>query len=252
MEKYYTINEEKHSIRCKIMRDDPKALKTAVIFGHGFGGHKDNKAAARFAERLMSKNKASALITFDWPCHGEDARNILRLEECDDYLRLVVNDTRTRLGAEELYGYAVSFGGYLFLKYIAENGSPFKRTALRCPAVTMADSLENRIMTAENRLRIQKNKPVDAGFDRKVRIDAGFLEELKQHDLFGIDFLDYAEDILILHGDKDEIIPYDRVRAFADSSLITMISVPGADHRFSDPALMDRANNDILRFFGLK
>ena len=70
--KYFCINAEKHSIHCKIYLDDPKAIGTVVVFGHGFGGHKDNRAAEKFAARVLEKNKGAAVITFNWPCHGDD------------------------------------------------------------------------------------------------------------------------------------------------------------------------------------
>ena len=90
MERYFEINERGHNIRCKIYCRDVHTVTSVVIFGHGFGGHKDNNAAARFAEKLTAKHKKSALITFDWPCHGDDVKKKLYLEDCGTYLELVV------------------------------------------------------------------------------------------------------------------------------------------------------------------
>ncbi len=252
IEKSFAINADRHSVRCQIYRDDPREVRDAVIYGHGFGGHKDTRAAARFASRLLSKNKAAAVIAFDWPCHGEDARKTLTLPECDAYLTLVIAHAKEQLRAERLYGYATSFGGYLFLKYISEHGSPFVKTVLRCPAVNMYKALTQTIMTPGDLEKIGKSKPVEAGFDRKVRIDAAFLEELKKSDVTQREFIDWAEDILILHGEKDEIIPCEESRAFADDNLIGFLPVPGADHRFTDPEIMDLAINRMIRFMGLK
>ena len=47
MEKYFDINEAGCSVRCKLYADDPRAVRHAVIYGHGFSGHKDTRAAAR-------------------------------------------------------------------------------------------------------------------------------------------------------------------------------------------------------------
>ena len=82
MEKLFTINKDGCSIRCKLYSKEPRSAKRVVIFCHGFGGHKDNHAAARYAEYVLSKNRGVAVVTFDFPCHGEDARHILRLEDC--------------------------------------------------------------------------------------------------------------------------------------------------------------------------
>ena len=252
MEKYFTINEEKRSIRCKIISDDPAKADDIIIFGHGFGGHKDNRAAARMGTRLIEKNKHCALIAFDWPCHGEDARKNLTLDDCTDYLRLVTGYARDRYRAQRLFGCATSFGGYLFLKAIGDGFDPFEKTALRCPAVNMYEALTANILTDDDRAKLAKGKPVSAGFDRKVRIEPAFLEELKQNDITKTDYLESAEKLLILHGTKDEIISFEASRRFADDNLIEFVPVPNADHRFSDPNIMDQAINTIIHFYGMK
>ena len=63
MEKYYSVNAEGCSIRCKLYAADA-APERVILYGHGFGGHKDNKAAEHFAARLLEKNRSAALLTF--------------------------------------------------------------------------------------------------------------------------------------------------------------------------------------------
>lgn len=252
MEKYFNLNAESCSIRCKLYYDDLSRVRCAVLFGHGFGGHKDNRAAARLAGRMLEKNKGCVLMTFDWPCHGEDVRKLLRLEDCDRYLRLALSWLRERFPQAELFGCATSFGGYLFLKYLSEHPNPFRRVALRCPAVKMFRVLSGVIMSDEDRRRLERGKPVSVGFDRKVAIDRALLESLREADLMQRDFLPLAEDILILHGTKDEVAPFGDAEAFAEQNLIEFVPVEGADHRFQDPARMDLAIARILDFFGLR
>ena len=251
-EKHLNLNAEGCSIRCKLYYDDLSQVRTAVLFGHGFGGHKDNRAAERFARRMLEKNKGCVLMSFNWPCHGDDVRKLLRLEDCDRYLRLAVAWLRERFPEAALYAYATSFGGYLFLKYLSEQENPFRRIALRCPAVNMFQVLSGVIMSEEDRKRLARGKPIQAGFDRKVEIDAALLESLRQADIQQRDFLPLAEDILILQGTKDEVVPPAAVEAFADRNLIEYVPVEGADHRFQDPAKMDFAIARILDFFGLR
>ena len=107
------------------------------------------------------------------------------------------------------------------------------------------------IMTEENREQLKKGKEVPVGFDRKVPVSPAFLEEIRENDILPLDFLDYAEDLLIIHGTTDEIIPYDVSYAFADNNLIEFVSVEGADHRFRDPKKMETAMKAILDFFSL-
>ena len=226
-------------------------LQKVVLFGHGFGGHKDNQAAAKFAKRVLEKNRGTAVMTFNWPCHGDDNRESLRLEDCNSYLKEIISYVKSRCVSAELYAYATSFGGYLFLKYISENKSPFRKTALRCPAVNMYDVLTNAIMTDENREDIEKGIPALVGFDRKVEITKEFVENLKQEDITEKDFRKLAEDILILHGTDDEIVPIESIKTFAGRSGIHFVPVEGADHRFQNPVIMDAAIEKIVSFFGM-
>lgn len=251
MEKYYNINADGCSIRCKLYAETMQPERV-VIYGHGFCGHKETKAAEHFAARMLEKNRSSALLCFDWPCHGEDVRKALRLEDCDRYLRLVVGDVRSRFAPARLDGYATSFGGYLFLKSLSEGFSPFAKIALRCPAVCMYRVLSSAIMTEDSLRQLARGKSVPVGFDRKVAVDRAFLESLREADLTQRDFLPWADDILILHGTADEIVPFADVRRFAENNVIDFVPVEGADHRFQHPKAMEFANKEILRFLELK
>lgn len=251
MEKLFDINESGYSVRCKLYCSSVDAVKRVVIFGHGFGGHKDNRAAEKFAAKIISKHKDLGVITFNWPCHGDDARKNLLLSECDMYLTYVIEYAKKRFQTEDIYAYATSFGGYLFLKYIAEHGNPFRKIALRCPAIKMYQSITNRIMTKDDRDRILKGKPVLVGFDRKIKISKQFLEDLEASDITQNDYMDFADDILILHGTKDEVISFDDSAEFADQNVIEFVPVQNADHRFTDPKTMDYAIHTIIEFYDL-
>ena len=244
----YTVSRNGYNVSCKLYYEDKKAIPAVVLFGHGFGGHKDNKAAEKFAERALDKLKLCT-VTFNWPCHGDDVRKKLRLGDCDGYIAAVIEDIRARYGDPALYGYATSFGGYLFLKYISDHGSPFRRMALRCPAVDLYRIQTEKIMTPEELLRIEKGKETAVGFDRKVALDREYLDQIKAVDLLGRDFTLWMDDVLILQGLRDEIVDPDTVRRFADDQLMEFVPVEHADHRFQDPRAMDEAIKAILDFF---
>ena len=249
MERYFEINETGFNIRCKLYARDQRDIGCLVIFCHGFGGHKDNAAAARFADRLLSRHKRAALLTFDLPCHGSDVRKKLSLAACLDYLDRVVRYAGEVFHPEGLYACATSFGGYLTLKYIADRGNPFRLIALRCPAVDMYDVLTRSIMESSDLDKLRRGKDIPVGFDRKVPVSPLFLEELRQGDIRKADYQDYAEDILVLQGTADEIVPFDSVRSFCDDQLIEFVPIEGADHRFRDPRKMDAAIKAILDFY---
>ena len=252
MEKYFDVRATGNLVRCKIYCNDLKHIETAIIYGHGFGGHKDNKAAERFASRVLKRNQNAAVITFNWPGHGDDTHSKLSLEKCSEYLRAVTAYAKDNLKTKDVFGYATSFGGYLFLRYIAESENPFKKLALRCPAVKMYSVMRNTIIAEADYSLIEKGKNVSIGFDRKVEISSKFISELKESDIAKNDYTKYADRILILHGTKDEIVPFEDVKKFAEENRIEFIGVEDADHRFMDPKKMDMAIAEIIRVFELK
>lgn len=252
MQKPFSVNGQKMSVRCLLYSGEKQPIHTLIVFGHGFGGHKENRTAARLAERILEKNRGTALLAFDWPCHGEDARKKLTLEECDASLRLVLGYARDRWAPVHLYGYGVSFGGWLFLYSAAKAGNPFDRLLLRAPAVTMYDSLTHNIISPEEMQQLERGKSVPAGFDRKVEISAAFLRELKDADLNAADFSALADSCLILHGTKDTVIPLRDVQAFAAKNGLDLMEIENADHRFSDPRASDEATAWTMDFFELK
>lgn len=252
MEKYFNVNTNGCSISCKLYANDPSAVTEVVLFGHGFGGDRDNRSAEKLAKRLLSKNKGAALVIFNWPCHGGDVRKTLRLEDCDTYLGEMLAHVKRAYPGAELFGCATSFGGYLFLKYVSEHGSPFKKLCLRCPAVDMYGVMTGTIMTEDDLKKLDKGKPVLVGFDGKIKVDKAFIDSLREADITKRDFLDWAEDILIIHGTNDEVVPFEKVRDFADGNIIEFDAVEGADHKFRDPLKMDHVLKQFAAFFGLK
>ena len=251
MHKYFEINAKGSNIRCKLYHGAERTADKAIIFCTGFAGHKDNGAAQKFADMLLTR-KDTIVVVFNWPAHGDDVKKKLTLEDCDAYLGLVIQEVRERYGVRELYAYATSFGGYLVLKYISEHENPFRRIVLRCPAVCMYDVLTRSIMKNDEFDKLAKGKDVQVGFDRKITVTRSLLEDIKANDIRRRDYLECAEDILILHGTADEIVPFEESQAFADDNLIEFIPVQGADHRFQNPAHMSLANKSAMAFFGLR
>lgn len=250
MEKLFDINDGGYSIRSKIYCQDLKKIDQVIVFLHGFGSYKDTAALTRFAEKVISKYKTTAVIGFDFPCHGADARKKLILAECCSYLELVKKYINEQLGTDRIYIYAASFGGFLILKYIHENGNPFVKIALRSPAINMHDSLLEHTKNSGQYEKLMKGKEVLIGHERKVKVSLSFFEEIKETDLKNIEFLDFADDMIILHGTEDDTVPFDEVQQFADDNVIEFISFEG-DHRVRNPKTMDFVIHNIITFFEL-
>lgn len=250
MQKYFDINEHGLSIRCKMYYNkDPYNHTDVVVATYGFGGNKDNKAIEKFAERITTKYKGYVVICFDWPCHGMDARNKLLLEECVQYLDLVTEYARSEMQAERIYNYSSSFGAYITLYNIHQKGeNPFGKCAFRCAAIKMYDAMTEHITDDEwNKLR--RGKEIIRGYERKIRLTKEFLDDLKNRDVSSYDYMDYADDIIMIHGTKDEAIPIAAVEEFSENNIIELYAVQNADHPFSNPDYMDFAIQKIVEFF---
>lgn len=249
--KYINFQREKTNIRCKVYYPNDMVMNSMVIFVHGFAGHKDNKAAERLADKLLSKNKGFALMTFDLPCHGEDVRKKISMSDCMMYYDVVVHDAKEVLGAEKLYLNATSFGAFLTLKYISEMGNPFEKIVLRSPAINMFKVMSSSLVDEGVREKLDKKKEAEIGFDRKITVTQQFLDDIESTRLSDIDFMDYADDIMIMHGTKDEIAPFEDARKFCDDNVIEFVPVEDADHRYKDLKKMEYANAITLSFYGL-
>ena len=82
-----------------------------------------------------------------------------------------------------------------------------------------------------------------------MKIDQAFMDDLKIFDVRDHEYFDFAEDILILHGTKVEMIPIDLVREFAENNVIEFVPVEGANHPFQNPNHMALAIHKIIEFF---
>ncbi len=247
--RYHTINQRGCSIRCKLFYEKLNDIHQAVLFTHGFGGHKETKAAERFAEAAITKHKGTLVMSFDLPCHGEDARTKLKLEDCGEYIALCSKYLAGLAGSENVSVCATSFGAFLILKYIVEYGNPFHRISCRSPAVDMYHVITKNVMTEENRKDISQGKDTMVGFDRKIKISPEFLHELEMADITKLSFIDYCDKIQIIHGKKDEIVPFDTVSSFAENNLIEeFVAFEKADHRFIDHRMMSEAISRMVKF----
>ena len=250
MEKYFDINENGSSIKCKLYCNNARDIGNLVIACHGFCGSKDSAFNRTFAEKLLGKDKRAAVLCFDWPCHGGDVKKKISLDACEEYLDIVIAYAKNTLGAEKLFCIANSFGGYMTLVYLHRKGSPYEKIALRCPALPMHAVMKGSLLSAEDLEKLERGKDVPAGFEKKINITAAFLAQLEANDVTTWDYSDYMDDVLILHGTKDEVVPPENTRSFADENAMTYIAVEKADHQFKNPQLSALAIADIISFFG--
>lgn len=251
MEKYFEVTDMGTNIKCKMFCNNPRDINNVLLACHGFGGNKENSATKKLAKLLMEKHDDIAVIAFDLPCHGQDVRQKLSLTECNNYLETMIDYIHNDMHVDNIYTQATSFGGYLILKYISEHENPFKKIALRCPAVNMYQIVTDKLLTEDQKENIRKGKPELVGFSRKIKITKEFLDELQANDITKREYFDIADDAIVMQGTEDEIVNFDDVIKFCDNNIIECIPIDGADHRFQDAAKMRECIDFMADFYEL-
>ena len=248
-EKQFDINGDGLSIRARIMSEgNLRTFDRVILCTHGFGSSKDVANITRFAEKELAKHGSDAVLAFDWPGHGRDSRKKLEISVCMNYLDQVISYIKDTLQAKYIYNYSVSFGGYLTLRYLVDKGNPVTSIVLRAPGLRMHDLMLKNVEEAD-RGRLEKGREVEVGFERKMKIDRSIFDELAAVDVRKYEYFDWADDMLVIHGTKDEMVPFEDSRQFCDNNVIELFAVEGADHSFRNPQYMDMAIHRVIEFF---
>lgn len=82
-----------------------------------------------------------------------------------------------------------------------------------------------------------------------MKIDRSFLQDLKEFNVMDKEYFEYADDMLILHGTNDDMIPISISQEFAENNVIEFIPIEGANHPFQNPNHMALAIHHIIEFF---
>ncbi|MDO4983188.1 MAG: alpha/beta fold hydrolase [Eubacteriales bacterium] len=228
---YRIIRKNSQTLNALLYSSNEPHIKYAVVAVHGYAGHKEGSAIQKLAERIMEREPASAVLSFDLPGHGSDTE-MLSAERCDAYISAAAEFMRERYPDACLILSGTSFGGYLSLKYTDEHPGVFDKTVLRCPAVRMGDTLKEKILSADDLRTLREGGTVENGFDMKVTLCQSFLDELDNNRVNVRDYTDKSGRMLIVQGTADELVDCEDVKRFAAKNGIPLILSEGADHRF--------------------
>ena len=239
--KEFGICTERYLIPCKSFMPET-TIKKVVIGVHGFAGDKDSSVLSALAEELALNE--SGLICFDFPAHGksEASDNLLRVENCMQDLLDVADYVREKYPQKEYGVFATSFGGYITL--LCSDKLPEFKIALRAPAVTIANSFVEKIIPV-SKVEFINNKGALCGFERKMYVTVDFYEDLLKHEIQIPN-----EEILVIHGTEDDIVPFADVKNIADKHPnIKLIPIIGADHRFKKKGELERIIESAMKWY---
>lgn len=235
---YINLKESKYEIPTKVFLPNNK-IEKVIIACHGFGGDKESSTIKDLAEEMILKN--IAVITFDFPAHGEsklDGKE-LAIENCIDNINTVYRYSKKFNAPISLF--ATSFGAYINLINIARNNNEFQEIVLRSPAIEMAKILKE-VLLKESFSKYKENGHTILGFERKMKIPYSFYEELLNNNINKIyDDIEIPK-IHIIQGNKDEIAIIEDTIKFVENhkKQIELNIIDKGDHRMKSPELRQK------------
>lgn len=220
----------------KVKRFEPDQKVSSYILAlHGFCGDMESSFIRKLGKLCTKRN--IAVVAFNFPGHGtSSADEYFSLENCRKDMLDIIRY------ANRLYGVSApaaicgtSFGGYITLLNLPR--IPLSTdVVLRAPAVNMKQSFERFVTDMES---FKKRGFEEMGFERKIIVPYTFYTELENNYILENDF---DRDMLIVHGDCDDIVFPEDIQTFCGHNpCVKLEIVSGADHRFKGKGQLEDA-----------
>lgn len=228
---YIRSSTNKYDISCTIYLPESNNITQVIIACHGFGGDKESSAILLLAKSLTKNN--ICVIAFDFPGHGTSKTDghDFSVKNCINDVNDVENYVRVNYKEAKIGFFATSFGAYVLMLKLNQSKNIYDKIVLRCPALNMRKTFEENILK-EDLNEFLKRRETLLGYERKIVITKDFYQELIDNDIFKE--YDNKNNILIIHGTKDDMAPIDfsvkLTNKFKDR--IKLCKIEGANHRF--------------------
>lgn len=237
MERTAILPHGNMQIPCKIYEPDFSDVDQVLIGVHGFSGDKESTLLQAVTEEMFFYR--TAMITFDFPGHGESPMlpQDMTLRSCRDSLTAAAEYARELFPQVEKFGiFASGFGAYVSLlemDALREKLGSVK-VVFRSPSVRMSDSF--LIMSRHSEEDFMKKGRVDCGYGRRMEVPYSFYEDLRSHNAMA----DYDMPIMVLHGGLDDVVRMEDIEYFRLlNSKSRLVILPDASHRLDRDSDMD-------------
>ena len=221
----YSEIKNVYGIKIKTFEPDDK-INGYILALHGFCGDMESSVIKQLAKRMTPHG--FAVVAFNFPGHGtSEADEYFSLYNCRKDMFEVINYVYKEYGFEYPTSiFATSFGGFVTLQNMNDIPTETK-IILRAPAVNMKRSFEK---FTDNMDTFRENGQQIMGFDRKLTVPYSFYTELENNYILEHDF---HRPMLIIHGDRDDVVLPEDMKIFCKNNPSAMLEViEGADHRF--------------------
>ena len=231
MERRFVLKENGLQIPCVLQEPEYCTVRRCIIGVHSFCGSKDSQVLVDIVEEMGLFGAAT--VRFDFPAHGDSPVSDwgFSLEKCVDSLVAVVRWAKKAYPFVDMGIFAPGFGAFVTLVALDElreiDGN--LKLVLQNPDLSMAHTLLTMAKMTEEEFHKAGRVVIGRSIGWAVEVPYSFYEELRSHMLY------YNHDMpmLLLHGEKDNIIPLSYLEPFRQFNPNSkLVVIPGADDQF--------------------
>jgi uncharacterized protein len=236
------VNRRGQTLNGVLHHPEASASRAGVILCHGMESTKESDKLVLLSQELA--RRGLLVVRFDFACAGKSGKfeEITYSGEVEDLQAAFAFMRDRQPGKIAIFG--SSMGGTVALIFAAQQ--PAVATVVTIATPVHPERFTSRLLTPA---QVEEWRKTGHTFYHGHRINVSLL-----HDVEKLNVPAAARKIscpvLILHGDCDEVVPVDEAHELFGSlrGAKKLSIVRGADHRFSDPALMDRALRETVQW----
>lgn len=241
-EKVFFTNRGGQTLNGVLHHPQAGALRAGVILCHGMESNKESDKLVWFSRELARHGLLA--LRFDFACAGQNGNfeEITYSGEVED-LRAAFAFMRDRQ-AGKIAILGSSMGGTVALLFAAEQADI--TTVVTIAAPVHPERFTSRLLTPAE---VEEWRKTGHTFYRGQRINVSLLDDLETLNVPAA-ARKISCPVFVLHGDLDDVVPVEEAHELYGylSSARKLSIVRGADHRFSDPILMDQALRETVQW----
>lgn len=215
------------------------------VFLGGLGSSRNATKATYFKQ--YCKEKGYSYICFDYLGHGDSD---LKFSDCDLNMWLDnIFEILEHLVPNQAILIGSSLGGWLALRAAEINPNKIKAIIGLATAADFTENLMWQEFSDEVKAKLSSgeiyNLPVDY-CDGEYAISMGLIESGREHMLLDKDFIKVTLPVRLVQGMQDQDVPYNyayKIIEKLQSDDTELILVKNADHRLSEPYLLQKIAN---------
>jgi len=223
----------------------PHADAPVIILCHGLASSKDSATYRGLQEGLSALGIGT--LRFDFYGHGESEGKFeeFTLSEAVRDVTRAYEELRARFPHAKIGLTGSSIGGAAV--YYAAPKLDLMGVAPICPALRNQQLWKQRAGTAKIKEWREKGFITYTAYSgRKLKLNYDYYEDAGQYDPAKVTI---DAPVLIVHGDKDRIVPYAESKKLCKERGFGLVTIKGADHNFTGDGQRDALISHVIDFF---